>query len=63
MVRFKNRYVLGRVEWFAGDRMELSTTTERGVGSSDIFRALRALVERTFGQFGFATIQASLQSK
>jgi len=64
MVRFKNRYVLGRIEWLDREHMDLSGKSgEKGIGSTDIFRALRSVVEKVFGQFGFATIQSSLQVK
>lgn len=66
MVRFKNRYVLGKIEWFdTDDIMDLGDSKEKkgveGVGSSDIYKSLRSVVIETFGQFGFATIQSSIQ--
>ena len=64
MVRFKNRYVLGRIEWFSSEHIDLSSSGKlgsEGIGSSEVYRALRELVIETFGQFGFATIQGSLQ--
>ena len=68
MVRFKNRYILGRLEWFDQDLVDLGDSSGKsfgvkGIGSSDIFRALRELVLQTFGHFGFATIQSSIQGR
>lgn len=63
MVRFKNRYILGKIEWFEKDDIQLNKLGSQGITSSDIFRAVRGLVINTLGNFGFATIQSSIQGK
>lgn len=65
MVRFKNRYILGRIEWF-NDEIKLDTSNKlgsKGITASDIFRTIREIVIQTYGNFGFATIQSSIQGK
>lgn len=65
MVRFKNRYVLGKISWIDDKSLLLmdagSSIGVKGITAYDIHREVRDQIILCFGQFGFSTVQQSMQ--
>jgi len=68
MVRFKNRYVMGRIRWQLEQENTILLDSSRrigvsGVSGKDIKDAVVGKILEQFGLYGFATVKNSLQVK
>lgn len=56
MVRFKNRYILGQLQYNEGGK------TNANLSNFNFLKACKENVQQLFGEYGFAQIVTSFQS-